>query len=254
MKFIEVKTTEENFEQVVLKRAILICWVLLFICFIIKLLGGHVCDLVCNNEKFIKICSYVDENLFLKIIIGWVFSFATYTLFYCSVCKIKFLNNVDFAITLTSTLAFVVLRLLIKSVLLKFLINVLQLFIVPIFISKSYLCGEWFFRRLIISNCLNVIFQIVSALTKDVGINISLNNTLIGVIFGIDVVIMLALYYLYSNKNKGDDKMSWILDWLFGKSDAQLEKMKATRLKKIEKLQGEINEIDKELSRKRAEK
>lgn len=48
--------------------------------------------------------------------------------------------------------------------------------------------------------------------------------------------------------------MSWILDWLFGKSDAQLNRMKSTRLKKIEKLQGEINEIDKELSRKQAEK
>lgn len=91
-------------------------------------------------------------------------------------------------------------------------------------------------------------------MTKAVSVNISLSNTLVGVIFGIDVVIMLALYYLYSNKKKGDDKMSWILDWLFGKSDAQLNRMKSTRLKKIEKLQGEINEIDKELSRKQAEK
>lgn len=254
MKFIEVKTTEDNFEQVVLKRAILICWVLLLICFITKLLGCHICDLACNNEKFTDVCSYIDKCLLLKIIIGWIFSFVTYTLFYCTICKIKHLNKIDFVIILLSTLAFVVLRLLITSFIFKLVINILQLFIIPMFISKSYLCKEWFFRRLIISNILNFVFQIVSAMTKAVSVNISLSNTLVGVIFGIDVVIMLALYYLYSNKKKGDEKMSWILDWLFGKSDAQLNRMKSTRLKKIEKLQGEINEIDKELSRKQAEK
>ena len=42
----------------------------------------------------------------------------------------------------------------------------------------------------------------IKKLKKAVSVNISLSNTLVGVIFGIDVVIMLALYYLYSNKKK----------------------------------------------------
>lgn len=32
--------TEDNYKQIVLKRMIIICWVILFVCFIIKIFGG----------------------------------------------------------------------------------------------------------------------------------------------------------------------------------------------------------------------
>ena len=58
---------------------------------------------------------------------------------------------------------------------------------------------------------------------------------------------MLALYYLYSNKKtktRRKTKMSWLVNWLFGKSEAQLSNMKATRLAKIERIEKEIEAID----------
>ena len=38
--------------------------------------------------------------------------------------------------------------------------------------------------------------------------------------------------------------MGWILEWLMGKSNAQLSNMKATRLAKIERIKKEIEAID----------
>lgn len=61
--------------------------------------------------------------------------------------------------------------------------------------------------------------------------------------------MMLAIYYLYSINNKGDRRMSWFMDWLFGKSKSQLEKMKQTRLNKIKTLQEEVKAIDDEIKK-----
>ena len=77
------------------------------------------------------------------------------------------------------------------------------------------------------------------------------NNTLTGTIFMMDVFIMLCLYYLYSNnldKRGKTGKMGMWLNWLFGKSIAQLERMKEKRKKKIAKLRVEISEIEKAIA------
>jgi hypothetical protein len=73
-------------------------------------------------------------------------------------------------------------------------------------------------------------------------------NFLIPFIYTIDTYLMLILYYLYS-MNKGDKKMGWFSDWLFGKSKKQLESMKQTRLDKIAKLEAEVKAIDEEIKK-----
>ena len=39
-----------------LKRVIIVCWIALAICFGIKLFGGNLFEIMCNNENFIKVC------------------------------------------------------------------------------------------------------------------------------------------------------------------------------------------------------
>lgn len=223
---VEVKTTEDSYKEIVLKRAIVLCWALLFICLILKSLGLYYFDIVCNNERFIKICIFIDDNLWLKFIIGSISSLIMYSLFYLAICKNLWFNTKDLIITIITTLTCVILRLLISNSILKLIINILQCFIIPLILTSSYRCFGWHIRRVIIGNVLNIVFQIISAIIKNVNLSISLEHFLIGIIFSIDVLIMLALYYLYSNKKIGGKHMSWILDWLFGKSDSQLEKMK----------------------------
>ena len=48
--------------------------------------------------------------------------------------------------------------------------------------------------------------------------------------------------------------MSYFMSWLWSKSDDQLKKMKETRLKKIAKLNQEVDAIDKELAKKNESK
>ena len=49
-------------------------------------------------------------------------------------------------------------------------------------------------------NILLLVFQLISLLTKNLAVNIVLENgLLIGIIYSIDVTLMMILYYLYSN-------------------------------------------------------
>ena len=44
-----------------IKRAIILCWILLAVCFAIKLFGGNWFEIVCANEHFIKFCDFIDK-------------------------------------------------------------------------------------------------------------------------------------------------------------------------------------------------
>lgn len=246
--------TDENYEEVVLRRAINICWVLLAICFVVKIFGGNFFDIVCNNEKFVEFCSYVDKSKLLQFIIGCISTFITYTLFYLAICQKIWFTKRELVIVLVTTPVFVLLRMLNDT--LAFIMNFIQLFAMPFIFkrNKSIILKSWFIRVLIYGNVLNFLFQLISMITKSQELGYLTNNFLVAIIFAIDVYIMLALYYLYSNKKRRNKTMSWFLNWLFGKSEAQLRNMKANRLAKIEKLQEEVNAIDEEINKKNESK
>lgn len=239
--------TDENYEEVVLRRAINICWVLLAICFVVKIFGGNFFDIVCNNEKFVEFCSYVDNHLWCKIIIGSISSILTYSMFYLAILrKIKF-SLKEFIFVVIECIAFVILRLLFPKF--QLIYNIIQHFIIPFFFARGQnaLLSNWFIRHLIYGNVLNFTFQIISVFVKAVPVSLEISKSyFVLAILSIDMIIMFALYYLYANKkiSKRRTKMGWFLEWLMGKSNAQLSNMKATRLAKIERIEKEIEAID----------
>lgn len=44
-------------------------WVVLICCFIVKLFGGNYFEIVCENENFVMICNFIDNNFWLKVIV-----------------------------------------------------------------------------------------------------------------------------------------------------------------------------------------
>lgn len=245
--------TDENYEEVVLRRAINICWILLAICFVVKIFGGNFFDIICNNEKFVEFCSYVDNHLWIQMLIGCISSYITYSLYWLAICGKRFFGKKEVIFIAIIIPICVVLRILNAYVAL--VLDVVQYFLVPyIFIrsSKTKL-NNWLTRRIIFGFILNLSFQLISLITKNQAIKHLTDNFLVAIIFAIDVYIMLALYYLYSNTKKQrrrNTKMGLFLNWLFGKTEAQLRNMKATRLAKIEKLQEEVKAIDEEMNKK----
>lgn len=253
MKSREV-VTKDNYKQIVLKRMIILCWILLAVCFVVKIFGGNFFNIVCQNERFIKVCEYLDNSIILKILIGFISSLLCNSLFYLSICrKIKF-EKLEFLIVIIISLISVVIKLFFRNI--SAIIDMTMLFILPFIFRRNskVICCSWFIRSIIFANILNLAFQIISAFVKNVAIiAVESKTTLILLIYSIDCYIMLSLYYLYVNNGKENKKMSWIMEWLWGKSPKQLEKMKATRLAKRAKLDQEIAEINTELDKQKNE-
>ena len=251
---IKVATNEENYAQVVLKRAIVICWMLLFVCFAVKIFGGDFFNIICESDNFSKFCEFVDGSVLMQFLIGSVSSTVTYALFYLAILRKKWFEKWEFLFLLITTPMFVLLRIWATSngiLIVSTITNIIQCFVFPFLFKRSekVICTRWFVPTFIYGNIANFLFQFISLLVRNLSIKPLTDNFLVAIIYSIDMYMMLAIYYLYSINNKGDRRMSWFMDWLFGKSKSQLEKMKQTRLNKIKTLEEEVKAIDDEIKK-----
>ena len=193
----KIKITEENYKEVVLKRSIIICWVLLAICFAIYIFGGEYFNIVCSNERFVSLCNRID-NSFCYYIVAFIFYFTTTFLFY-------------FAVTVYKKIEIKNLILLFISIMISFLsrcislqvgqiVDFISYFIVCIIVCKmSKVSNKETAIRLFVGFVLNNTFQLISMVIKNLGsFNIIMSNSLIQIIFSIDYIILLVLYVLYN--------------------------------------------------------
>lgn len=77
----------------ILRTAIIICWVVLAVCFIIKIFGGKYFEIATNNETFITVCEFVDNHLWLQNILSFITNLLTVILLNLAVLKQKVLRG-----------------------------------------------------------------------------------------------------------------------------------------------------------------
>lgn len=197
----KLKITEENYKEIMLKRSIILCWVLLAICFVIKIFGGNFFEIVCTNEKFINVCEFIDNS-----ILYYIFSYMSYII--TSLLLIIIIRDNKKIITKGSIIYLICcslywgFKLLIQFNIVKLplvLYNILEygvLYLLLIIFSKKYIKSIFVIIAM-------VVFSILSVITKNIGISGTIgDSSLIAIIFMIDYYIMLILCYLYSIKIK----------------------------------------------------
>lgn len=200
----KIKTTANTYKPVVLQRAILICWGLLFVCFAIKIFGGNYFEIVVNSPKFVEICTYLDSNIFIYGAIGLASSLVSYFLYYLAILKQLTFNKKQLYVYLLTVFVSCVVRVEYDSQgatsIIINIINVAQYFVVPFLLGLDF---NWRgFLRVCFAFSLNLCFQLIALFTKNIGIKFTTESSLVTIIFMIDLYIMLVLYYLYSNYTK----------------------------------------------------
>lgn len=173
---------------------ILVSWVVLGICLIIKLFGGNWFELSVENEKFIAFCNFVDNTMWVKMTLAClIYLFTNYFIICILIDKQK----------LDKKLILIFLPLMItKSIIswyfttISFILDVVILIILPIIIGKKW-------KRVIFGNLLVMAFQLLTIAIRNVSINFNLGNTVVeNYLIQIDYYIMIILFYLYVFKNK----------------------------------------------------
>lgn len=185
-----------------LKRVIIVCWIALAICFGIKLFGGNLFEIMCENENFIKVCEYADNHFWADVLISGTTCLAHLYFFALAICQKSKFSKVELIIVICTAFLGTVVKILFPSIV-GLIFDIWQLILLPI-------CLVWKTKRKIINvaiaNILLFIFQLISMITKNIGVNILGDSILEGTIFSIDVILMLILYYGYSNVTNKKEK------------------------------------------------
>ena len=214
----KLEITEDNYKEVMLKRAIISCWIILIICFIIKLFGGNFFEIICNSKGFIKVCDFIDKTFLVYVLQIIVFAISSYIIFKC--IDFNCSNKITILKVLIYFLVWIIkhlqsINIISINIYIIDIIDFLAIYLLSIVFCKSK--NKFKYLKPLIILILLFIFTMISSITKNIGLNGSLNNSsLTSLIFMIDYYIMLILTYLYQKRR--------YLKWVLGESFTGLEK------------------------------
>lgn len=186
-----------------LQRVIIVSWIALIICFVIKLFGGNLFEIACTNETFIAICDYADTHLWANYLISALYCFISLYFFTLAIMQRTKYKIWQLIILILTVLGGTALKIWNSTYGLYF--DIWQVIIMPIiFLNKEFKK----YLNIVIANILLFGFQIISMYTKDIEFGVLGDSILVGTIYSIDVFIMIVLYFAYANviNNKDKDK------------------------------------------------
>lgn len=177
-----------------LKRVIAISWLALLVCFLIKIFGGNFFVIMCENERFIAVCEYADNNFWANYLISCLYCFVSLYFFTLAILQKAKFSQTQLIVAIITVLIGTLIK--IYSVSWGWVFDIWQMGLMPmLFLGKHFKR----YLRILIGVALLLLFQVLSLVTKDLGITTLGNSILIEAIFTIDVFIMEVLYFSYSN-------------------------------------------------------
>lgn len=178
---------------------ITVSWIVLIICLIIKLFGGNWFELGTDNENFVAFCNYVDNTMWLKMVLA------------CGIYLISgyFILSVILNKKMTLKLLALFYPLMItKSILgwyilwLAYIIDFFIIVILPLILGKF---RNW--KRVIVVNVLIILFQFLTMAIRNLSIGTGFNENnyfIVQAIYQVDYYLMIILCFLYNFRKKVD--------------------------------------------------
>lgn len=178
---------------------IVISWVVFLICLIIKLLGGNWFELGTDNERFIAFCNFVDNTMWLKMMLACIICiFSTYIVM-CLLLNKRKLSPKDLAIYIPLIAVGSIVSWKIQW--LNLIIQLLYLVVFPLIQTK----GNW--KRIVLIIVFVFLFQSISLIFRNLGYwDFNENNFIFQTLIQVDYYLMLILAYLYNFNEKEGNK------------------------------------------------
>lgn len=232
-----------------LRRVIVISWITLILCFIIKIFGGNFFEIMCENPNYKKLCEYADSHFWAKLTIGFFSSMLCECLYLLAILQQYKLSVKQFIFTTISVFISCFCQMTIGKW--SIITDIWIFFIFPCILLGKQFKKYW---HVLFAWMLTLLFQVVSLLVKNLALKQVDDSTFIGLIYMIDLYIMCTLYYLYRNYVKEKKEMGVFWGMFAGKPVDKLKEMKAKREKQVAKLNEEIKAIETEIAKQQIEK
>lgn len=178
----------------ILKRAILLMWCLLIVCFAIKLLGGEWFKIASQNQRFIAVCNAIDNNMWLQAIVYFPLFVLSNGLTVLAMTQKMWFSRQELYFVISTFIICHALQYIIEFG--GIISSVMTAIVVPMVLLGKFSKKWW---NILIGNVLIIVFQFLSMIVKELSL-IKFNETsLTAIIYMIDAYIMMAIYYLYAN-------------------------------------------------------
>lgn len=194
-----------------IKRAIILCWAMLIVCFVIKLFGGNWFEIICNNEHFVYICDFIDAHLWVQDILALITYLPSTMLIMLASASLTRPSAKQVLVLLACVGAAWTLQYV--SLILKMIAEIAVYLAMPTVlhvIARREVCAKTVIKENWYKGIFGILFccafQLLSISVKNIGNLFVTNNTLVALILMIDYYIMVILYYLYVKLKKGDCK------------------------------------------------
>ena len=228
-----------------LRRVIIISWISLALCFVVKIFGGNFFEIMCENPNYKALCGYTDSHFWLKYLIAVISSMFCHSLYILSILQKYKMSLKDFLWTFISILISCFLKLVNQTI--GGIFDIWIAFGLPFVLLGKEIPKKWWY--VFIAYAITFVFQLLSLIVKNLSIGIIDDSTFISLIYMIDVYIMCVIYYLYRNYEKEKKEMGAFWMIFAGKPVDKLKEMKAKRENQIAKLNEEIKAIETEIAK-----
>lgn len=233
-----------------LRRVIVISWISLALCFVIKIFGGNFFEIMCENPNYKALCEYADSHFWCKYLIAVVSSMLCQSLYMLAIMQEYKFKKWQFILTLMSVLASSAVRYFTSGAI-TIVFDVWLFALLPMAVLGKQYKKYW---QILIAWLLTFLFQVISLFVKNLALKAVDDSTFISLIYMIDLYLMCILYYLYRNYNKEKGKMGMFWGMFAGKPVDKLKAMKAKREKQIAKLNEEVKAIEEAIKAQKNEK
>lgn len=177
-----------------LKVLIITCWVVYIACLIIKLCGGNWFEIATTNETFIAICDYIDNTLWLKMIIATIIYVISTYIIYLSLTKQRLFKDLRIIPIL---IGINIINIYFNNVYVNIVLSLIVLLVIPLIRTKF---KER--KNILVGVILIFLFQLISLITRNIGWNLNNQSMLVSLIMQIDYYIIVIIYYLYTNRKE----------------------------------------------------
>lgn len=191
-----------------IKRAIVLCWIMLVACFVIKLFGGNWFEVVCTNEHFSNFCNLIENSKPLYVILSFFVYVIPTILIILPICETPIPKKSKFGIVFNIVVCLWAISFINDIV--KIVAEIVVIFCLPVVINffDDYMSSfsdifKKYWWKGIVGYLTILSFQIISLITKNIGVKMLNENLVTTFILLIDYYIMSILFYLYSIKKKG---------------------------------------------------
>ena len=182
--------------KVYLKCLIALSWFALAVCCAIKLFGEDMFTILVEEGTFKEVCAYIDEHLWANYLVSAAHTMFFMHFFVLAIAQRRSFKSWEKALCCVTVLAGTAIKL--WNVSWSFAYDVWQVILFPLLIvvrePKKIL-------NIVFANVAVIVFQLISMYVKDTNVLEMYDSVLVSMVYGLDVLIMLILYYAYMNLN-----------------------------------------------------